>query len=187
MDRRDLLKAFAALSIAPPARSRSDASWSELQAGGVAILLRHARTEPGIGDPSGFRLGDCSTQRNLSEEGRQQAIRIGEALAARRIRVDQVLSSEWCRCLDTARLAFPRLEVEPFPALNSFFADRAGEADRTREATARIAKSGASANVAMVTHHVNILALTGEVAGSGEAILVRASGTALRVVGRLAL
>jgi phosphohistidine phosphatase SixA len=187
MDRRHLLKAFAALAIAPPARSRSDASWAELQAGGVAILLRHARTEPGLGDPTGFRLGDCSTQRNLSEEGRQQAIRIGEALAARRVRVDRVLSSEWCRCLDTARLAFPRLEVERFPALNSFFADGAGEPAQTREAMARVARIGAPANVAMVTHHVNILALTGEVAGSGEAILARASGASLRVVGRLAL
>lgn len=187
MRRRDLLLALAALSIAPPGRARQGALWPALQAGGITILLRHAQTEPGLGDPAGFRIGDCATQRNLSAEGRRQAERIGAALAARRIRVDQVLSSQWCRCLDTARLAFPRAAVEPFAPLNSFFEDRSTESEQTRQVLARIAAVRAPANTAFVTHHVNIAALTGEAVGSREAVLVRPAAGGVAVVGRLVL
>lgn len=188
MRRRSLLLGAASLAFAPHLRAETDALWSALQAGGLAILLRHAQTEPGTGDPPGFRIGDCSTQRNLSVEGRRQAARIGAALAARRVRVDRVLSSQWCRCLDTARLAFPGATVELYPALNSFFEDRSAELRQTRDVLASIASIRAPGNVAFVTHHVNILALTGEAVGSGEAVLVRpARGSAPLVVGRVAL
>src|SRR5207247_2594884 len=83
-----------------------------------------------LGDPPGFRLDECSTQRNLSEEGRAQARRVGAAFAARGIPIGRVLSSQWCRCLETARLAFGG--AAPWPALNSFFRDRTQEAERTR-------------------------------------------------------
>lgn len=187
MRRRDLLLAAATMCVAPPGRAQQDASWSALRAGGVAILLRHAQTEPGLGDPPGFRIGDCATQRNLSAEGRRQAERIGAALAAQRIRVDQVLSSQWCRCLDTARLAFPRAAVEPYAPLNSFFDDRSTEPTQTRAVLARIAVVRAPANVVLVTHHVNIAALTGEAVSSGEAVLVRPAAGSVAVVGRLVL
>jgi broad specificity phosphatase PhoE len=170
------------------ALAQKDAPWAHLRAGGVALLLRHAQTEPGLGDPPGFRIGDCSTQRNLSPQGRRQAERIGAALAAQEgVRIDRVLSSQWCRCLDTARLAFRQVTVEPDAALNSFFDDRSSEPRQTRELLAKIAAIRAPANVAFVTHHVNILALTGEAVGSGEAVLVRAPGGSAEVLGRLVL
>jgi phosphohistidine phosphatase SixA len=190
VNRREILLGAATLLLAERAAAQSVQSaalWSELQKGGVGILLRHAQTEAGVGDPPGFRIGDCSTQRNLSDDGRRQAQRIGAALAARAVRVDQVLSSQWCRCLDTARLAFPKVAVEPYPALNSFFDDRSTEPQQTREVAARIAAIRAPANVAFVTHHVNILALTGVAAGSGEAVLVRSAGDSVQTLGRLVL
>lgn len=190
MKRRELLLGTATLLLAARAGAQPAqpaALWSVLDRGGVGILLRHAQTEAGIGDPPGFRLGDCSTQRNLSEDGRRQAQRIGAALAARAVRIDRVLSSQWCRCLDTARLAFPKVAVEPYPALNSFFEDRATESQQTREAAARIAALRAPANVVFVTHQVNIVALAGVSVASGEAVLVRWAGGSVQALGRLAL
>lgn len=184
MRRRDLLLGVLAVGVSARAHAQVEALWAALRTGGVAILLRHAQTERGVGDPPGFRLGDCATQRNLSDEGRRQSQRIGAALADADVRVDRVLSSQWCRCLDTARLAFPRHAVEPFAALNSFFDDRSSEPSQTREARARIAAVRPPGNAVFVTHHVNILALTGVAVGSGEAVLVLPPD---RVLGRLAL
>src|SRR5687767_9728402 len=80
--------------------------WTLLEGGGQVVLIRHAITTPGTGDPTGMRLDDCSTQRNLTDAGRQHARRIGEAFRTRRIPIDRVLTSPWCRCVETARLAF---------------------------------------------------------------------------------
>jgi len=190
MDRREILLGAAMALLANRAGAQPmepAALWTELKRGGVGILLRHAQTEAGIGDPPGFRIGDCATQRNLSAEGRRQAQRIGAALAARAVRIDQVLSSQWCRCLDTARLAFPKASVEPYPALNSFFEDRSTEPQQTREVAARIAAVRVPENVVFVTHHVNILALAGVAVSSGEAVLVRSAGGVVQVLGRMAL
>ena len=90
------------------------------------LLIRHAATHPGIGDPPGFRLAVCSTQRNLSDRGKREAHALGEAFRRRGIPLGPVLSSRWCRCLDTARLAFGR--VEQAPMLDSMFRDSAAEA-----------------------------------------------------------
>jgi phosphohistidine phosphatase SixA len=189
--RRELLLGTATLLLAARAGAQQPvqpaALWSELERGGAGILLRHAQTEAGVGDPPGFRIGDCATQRNLSDDGRRQAQRIGAALAAPAVRVDEVLSSQWCRCLETARLAFPKGRVEPYPALNSFFDDRSTERQQAREVAARIAAIRAPANVVFVTHHVNILALTGIAVGSGEAVLVRWAGGSVQTLGRLVL
>ena len=187
MKRRTFLLALTGALVSSSTEAQQAELWSALQAGGLAILLRHAQTEPGIGDPPGFRLGDCRTQRNLSEEGRRQARRIGEALAARRVRIDAVRSSEWCRCLETARLAFPERSIQPFPALNSFFDGRAAEPRQTRELRAALASIDGPGNVVFVTHQVNIQSLTGETVGSGEAVLLRAARSAPDVLGRLAL
>jgi broad specificity phosphatase PhoE len=185
--RRDLLLAAVALGAARADAADDGELWAALADGGAAILLRHAQTEPGVGDPPGFRLGDCTTQRNLSAAGRSQAARIGTAFAARRVRIDAVLSSRWCRCLDTARLAFPQLAVEPFPPLDSFFDDRAAAPAQTRAALQRIGNVRAPDNVVFVTHHVNIVALTGAAVGSGELVLARPDAAGLRVIGRLVL
>ncbi len=107
--------------------------WSHLQQAEhhYFILIRHALA-PGTGDPENFQLDDCATQRNLSVAGREQARRLGDALKQRGIAVKQVLSSQWCRCLETAELMAVG-EVEPFPALNSFFRDRATEPTQTAQ------------------------------------------------------
>ncbi len=156
-----------------------------LRSGGQVLLVRHARTEPGVGDPPGFRLGDCRTQRNLSAAGREQALALGAALRARGIPVAEVRSSEWCRCLDTARLAFGGYTpVRPWAALNSFFGDASAEPEQTRKLRAAAAEVPAGANVVWVTHQVNISALTGVVPAMGEVVVVRAGQDGPRVAGR---
>lgn len=127
-----LLGLLALLSLdAPGAAGADDALWDLLRAGGQVVLMRHASTDRPIGDPPSFRLDDCSTQRNPSDAGREKARRVGAASRARGIPIGRVLSSQWCRCLKTARLGFG--EPEPWPALNSAFRNRELEPARTRE------------------------------------------------------
>lgn len=158
---------------------------ARLQQGGHVLLLRHA-IAPGFGDPPGFRLGDCTTQRKLDELGRAQAVAIGDALRARGIREARVYSSQWCRCLETASLM--RLgPVTPLPALNSFF-ERTQHRERNlaalRDFLARQPADGSP--LVLVTHHVNIQAVTGINVGSGEGVVLQLQpGAAPRLVGRL--
>src|SRR5687767_12433478 len=100
----------ATAGIAHSAQS-DEALWRLLKAGGQVVLVRHAVTTAGVGDPPGMVLADCTTQRNLSDEGRAHARQLGEAFRARGVAVSHVYSSPWCRCLETARLAF-RTEPE---------------------------------------------------------------------------
>jgi broad specificity phosphatase PhoE len=185
MKRRDALLVIPLLAGAASARADDARALDALRAGGCAVLMRHAKTDPGIGDPPGFRLGDCSTQRNLSPAGRAQAKNFGEMLRERGVRIDEVRSSQWCRCIETARLAFPALPVQPFEALNSFFDDRRTEPQQTAAVRRYLATLGAR-NALLVTHMVNISALTGGFSAMGDALVVREmSGSALRVFGRL--
>jgi len=135
--------------------------------------MRHAATNPGVGDPPQFRLDDCSTQRNLSAVGKLQAARIGRTLMEQGVTISSVLSSRWCRCLETARKAFGK--AKPYPALDSFFGDRRAQADaHTAAVRARIQSFNGPGNLMMVTHQVNITALTGEYPAEGEIFVVRA-------------
>lgn len=153
-----------------PGLARADtAFWSAARAEGTHLLMRHARA-PGTGDPSGFRLGDCSTQRNLDAEGRAQAAAIGQALRKAGVSVDRVLSSAWCRAKETARL-LDLGAVEPEPALDSFFEDRQRRDAQTEALRARLADL-AEDKAVLVTHQVNITALTGVYPASGEIVLV---------------
>lgn len=161
--------------------------WTLLREGGCVLLMRHAQTDPGVGDPPDFKLGDCSTQRNLSEAGREQARKVHATFLRERVKVDQVRSSAWCRCVDTAMLAFKQNTV--WPPINSFF----GNGDRdTQTRTVLDAVQGwqAPRNLALVTHQVNITALTGQYLAMGEILLTRpakeGSGTQLRVLARQA-
>lgn len=184
MDRRAFTVSAAALALPASARSAGD-PLAALRRGGAVLLLRHAQTEPGVGDPPGFRPGVCSSQRNLSAAGRAQSAAIGRWLAAQGLRPAAVKSSAWCRCLDTATLAFGR--VEPWPALDSFFDDRSREPAQTaalREALAQVAAGGFEV---WVTHMVNILALSGESVASAEGVVVRAAAGKAHNVGRLQL
>jgi 8-oxo-(d)GTP phosphatase len=154
---------------APP--SHADEPLARLLEPDTVLLLRHALA-PGTGDPSGFQLEDCATQRNLSDAGREQARALGDRLRAAGVAEARVYSSRWCRCLETARL----LElgpVEPEPALDSFFQRRSEGPARTTSALERLRTLSAGPPVVMVTHQVNISALTGEFTGSGSGVLVR--------------
>jgi phosphohistidine phosphatase SixA len=159
------------------------AVWEALRGGGHVIVMRHALA-PGTGDPAEFQVDDCATQRNLSEAGREQARRIGERLRAHGIDAARVYSSQWCRCLDTARLL--RLgEVVPLPALNSFFRDRSTAAAQTAAVRAFLGAEAGEGLLVLVTHQVNITALTGVYPASGEMVVLRSQGDGLTVVGRL--
>ena len=175
-----LLLAAAAL---PASAHADEALWARLEAGGQIVLLRHGATTPGVGDPPGFRLGDCPTQRNLNEAGREEARRIGAAFRARSIPVERVLSSQWCRCLETAELAFGR--SEPWEPLNSLVPDRARETERS-QAFRRLAGEPRAGNVVLVTHGVNILAFVGVRPAMGEMVIVTSTGDGgFTVAGRL--
>jgi len=148
------------------------------------MAIRHASTAPGVGDPAGFRLEDCATQRNLSPAGREEARRLGVAVRARGFPIARVLSSEWCRCLETARLGFGT--AEPWPPLNSFFEERQRGPAQTEAVRALVGKAPASGNLVLVSHQVNIAALTGLYPVPGEVIVLtpQKDGT-FRVAGRL--
>jgi phosphohistidine phosphatase SixA len=178
------LLALTCLNALPASANETDLL-VRLQQGGHVLLLRHA-VAPGFGDPPGFRLGDCTTQRNLDERGRAQALAIGDALRARGIRDARVYSSQWCRCLETASL-MKLGPVTPLPALNSFFErpqDREQNLVALRDFLARQPADGSP--LILVTHHVNIQAVTGINVGSGEGVVLQLQpGEAPRLVGRL--
>jgi phosphohistidine phosphatase SixA len=154
-----------------------------LRLGDHVAVMRHA-TAPGGGDPPGLRLDDCATQRNLSEEGRTQAVRVGDRFRAAGTGAAQVFSSQWCRCLDTAGLL--RLgAVEPLPLLNSFFGAREREAETIAGLRRWIAARDLSTPTILVTHQVTIAALCGVFPASGEVVVLRrAPDSALAVHGR---
>jgi broad specificity phosphatase PhoE len=182
---RALCSALLALPLTASAQTPAATDpWQAAAGEGVAILVRHAATESGIGDPPGFRLDDCSTQRNLSAAGRAQAARFGAAFAERRIRIDELRSSQWCRCLETARLAFPGLPVRADPMLNSFFQDRSAEPRQTAALRAYLKDLGRR-RVVLVTHQFSIAALTGESVAMGEAVVVAMRQGEVRVLARL--
>jgi len=175
-----------ALLLSLPASAGADAEaelWAAMQRGGHVVLMRHAEA-PGTDDPPGFRLGDCATQRNLSEAGREQARAIGARFRKHGIRNLPVYSSEWCRCLDTARL-LDLGEVTPYPGLNSFFRDPGQEARQTAEVRELIRRLRGGPSAVLVTHQVNITALTGVYPRSGEIVVLRPDGDGLAVIGRI--
>lgn len=179
---------FAAALLAPFAAAADEAAWKLLQAGGQIVMLRHAVTDPGVGDPEGMRLEDCATQRNLSAQGRAHAGRIGAALRARGVAVGRVLSSPWCRCLETARLAFGA-PPQVTPALGNLFGRRDAEAKQLAQMKLLLAaEKPARGNTVMVSHGSTIQALTGVSPGTGEmVVLTLLDGGAFRVAGRIAV
>lgn len=189
MFRRSFMLMMLASAITIPAvaadPATEEALWSALKSGGHIVLIRHAVTNPGIGDPSNFTIGDCSTQRNLSAKGRAESKRIGDAFRQRKIPVSDVLSSRWCRCIDTARLAFGR--VNPVAMLDSMFNEPQNERQRKiREVFARISGHTGGGNLIMVTHAQNIQELTGVSPSSGEMVVVTLDGAdKFKIVGRL--
>ncbi|MEY4013928.1 MAG: hypothetical protein RLZZ290_792, partial [Pseudomonadota bacterium] len=158
-----------------PSAIATAAIQDSLRRPGAILLIRHAQTVSGLGDPDDFRLGDCSTQRNLSEEGRVASRAWGDWLRQMGLVPTAVRSSQWCRCLDTARLMFPQQTVQEWVALNSFF-----QGHGNRDAQLLMARQAAKARArnvpgfeVWVTHQVVISSLTGQYTSMGEAIVAR--------------
>jgi broad specificity phosphatase PhoE len=185
--RRILAQAAAlllALAIVPATAAADEDVWAFLEGGGQVILMRHALTTPGFGDPPGMRLDDCATQRNLTEEGRRHARRAGEAFRARSIAVERVLSSPWCRCVETAQLAFGRAEVSQ--ALGNLYGRPEAREEQVRAMKALVDGWRGRGNLVLVSHGSTILALTGIHPGSGEMVVVTPrEGGGFTVRGRL--
>ncbi len=141
-----------------------------LKNGGNLIFIRHAYA-PGGGDPDNFDLNDCSTQRNLSETGREQAKKIGKFFHKNQIPIDKVISSEWCRCKETAEIAFKRFETKDF--LNSFFSKKFSK-NRTKQIedlNKYIDRWDSSKNLVLVTHYVLITVVLNYAPSSGEIVI----------------
>ena len=177
MQRRQLLHLGWAAGMAGLLSTASaNAAAAAASEPGTVLLMRHAQTDPGTGDPPGFALGQCSTQRNLSAEGRAQAKRIGVLLQQQGLGPQRVRSSAWCRCLDTATLAFGK--VEPWEALNSFFEGGDTQGAQTAALRKALAAVPAGQVEVWVTHQVNITALTGVYPASGEVLVLRKGNAA---------
>ena len=160
--------------------------WAAVNNSGTFILMRHALA-PGTGDPDQFSEHDCSTQRNLSQEGRAQAARIGEQLREHSTRAIEVFSSVWCRCMDTAELlgAGP---VNELPPLNSFFRQWEREQIQTDQLIEWMAQRESDAATVLVTHQVNITAVAGVYPASGEMVAVRLNDDrTITLLGQLAI
>lgn len=180
--RRWALRVFAVAAIAATPAWGSSAR-DAVQDGSI-VLMRHAHA-PGVGDPAHINLDDSGTQRNLDEVGRSQARRLGEQFRQRKVAVAAVVTSQWCRARETAEFAFPGLgHVDT--SFNSFFAEPASEAMQTSRARATLQRWRGPGVLVVVTHQVNITALTGLVPAVGEAVVVRPGPQGLAVSGKLA-
>jgi phosphohistidine phosphatase SixA len=183
MNRLHRLLTVLAMLLCQPALADDAALWAGLRSGGDIALMRHAEA-PGTGDPAGFRLDDCATQRNLSEQGRRQAEDAGTMFRSKGIASATVYSSQWCRCLDTAG-GLGLGPVGAQPALNSFFDDAGRNREQTEALRQLILRRPPGRPLVMVTHQVNITALTGVYPQSGEIIVVRPENGRLTVMGRI--
>ena len=180
-----LLVAVQAICISAAPAAASDRVWEDLREGaGMVILYRHALA-PGGGDPSDFDVKDCSTQRNLSDAGRRQARAMGAALRQNKVNVRRVLSSPWCRSLETAEL----LNVGPVRTMmrfgSTFTAPSAVAQRRESLALKTIARQSNRSGVVVVSsHQANIVDLTGIAPTSGEGIVVRNSNATCEITQR---
>lgn len=159
----------ALLVLLPSAAPATEALWSQLKKGGQIVLMRHAVTTPGVGDPPGFQLDDCVTQRNLTDAGREEAKRVGAAFRLRGIAVERVLTSPWCRCIETANLAFGKAEIST--ALSNLFTHPENRDRQVREMR-ELVDIPRAGNRVWVSHGATIAALTGVSLATAEMLIV---------------
>ena len=178
-----LCVATALLARSGDARGQGD-PWQALRQPGHAAFMRHSDAPGGAGDPAGFRLDDCATQRNLSEDGRAQARRTGAALARNHVAFDRVLTSPWCRCRETARLVTDKA-AEDFDALSNLVGRQEHRASQVTALKSHLSKLDPTARVLFVTHGILISALIGINPAQGEIVVVRiGAGGEPTIVGR---
>ena len=149
----------------------SEQNWKPAQEGNKIILIRHSLA-PGGGDPVGFKINDCKTQRNLNRVGIKQSKKIGKLFKKNKVLIDQVLSSQWCRCKDTAQYAFG--DYKEFTALNSTFQSPydKNEIKQLKQLYSFVKKwDGKGKNLVLVTHYSIITAITNAVPSSGEIVI----------------
>ncbi len=154
--------------------------WSAIKNGEAFAIMRHALA-PGTGDPEHFSVTDCTTQRNLSKEGRAQASMIGSGFRSRGITAADIYSSEWCRCKETAQL-LDLGEVRSLPPLNSFYESMGRRDEQTRALKKWLMAHKGTKPLVLVSHQVNISALTGRPTGSGEAVVAQVDNSGRVVV-----
>ena len=176
--------AAACLLAISQGAAASESLWKLLQDGGQVVLVRHAVTTPGVGDPPGMRLDDCATQRNLTDEGRKHAERIGAAFRSRGIPVRDVRSSPWCRCIETARLAFGGSQLHA--ALGNIYGRPQLRESQIASIKQELLQAPRGQNLVLVSHGSTIQALTGVSPGTGEMVVITPQGEGrFRVAGRL--
>ena len=143
---------------------------NQLLDGNKLIFIRHAYA-PGSGDPDNFNLNDCSTQRNLSEEGRKQAQKIGKFFINNNIKIEKVFSSEWCRCKETAEIAFKNYYTKNF--LNSFYSSKyaKNKTKQIEELDNYVQQLKSNQNIVLVTHYVLISEVLNYAPSSGEIVV----------------
>ena len=173
---------FAFFAVVPA--QATEAGWALLRDGGHVVLLRHAMAQATT-EPANFDIEKCSTQRNLTDRGAQQARKIGALFAARAAPIERVLSSRYCRTMETARLAFEDDIVEPFDALDPISKDEQPRKAQIKAIMKEIRDFSGSGNLILVTHLETISALTGVTAREGEAVIVRSQDEGLHVLGRI--
>jgi broad specificity phosphatase PhoE len=159
------------LSVPVTAAGEEKNPLADLKTGGHAALLRHALA-PGVGDPENFSLGDCTSQRSLSDAGRRQAAEIGLKFREAGLVEAELYTSQWCRCIETARLMGFGEPVE-LPILNSFFREYSRQQSQTEQLIDWLSSKDLSRPVILVTHQVNITALSGVYPESGEIVLIQ--------------
>ena len=179
------LAALAISLLAAPAAAADDSreAWAALVAGNHVALIRHGNAPPGYGDPPGFKIDDCGTQRNLDDRGRAQARVLGEAFRQRGVRVDKILSSPWCRCLETARL------MALGPVDNTWVAAASDKSpDRLAALKQLVSSWRGPGTLVVVTHGLTVQALVGIMPGQAETVVLRpkpGNEPVVDVVGRI--
>lgn len=179
-----LIVVMAQIFVVPAAAT--EAAWARILTGGYSILLTHTDA-PGFGDPPFFDIDDCTTQRQLSDRGLQQARKMGVRFAARAINISAVYSSRYCRAVDTAEGAFSRIEINALPFLDLL--QETTETEQLTETVKLISTFRGPGNQVIITHPENVQALTGATPRVGEALIVTAAEDEEkpRVIARLLL
>ena len=194
MNRRTFLATIAGGFLAAPlaiwllgvpgaAAADPQEAWAALVKGGHVALIRHGNAPPGYGDPPGFKIDDCATQRNLDEKGRAQARAVGEAFRRHGVPADKILSSPWCRCLETARL------MAVGPVENTWaVATSDKNPDRLAALKQLLADWRGPGTLVVVTHAFTVQGLVGILPGQAETVVVRprpGKEPGLEIVGRI--